>query len=211
MTDRVIAIAVSIFAISLMIAGLAANMMDLGWRGKGIWDEELTPAPMSSGGGASAPTIAASPTPSTSAAASSASSTSKGIQPSTVSLRPDDLSTVDLGRRLYASHCASCHGADLEGQPAWRERRADGKLPAPPHDESGHTWHHPDSQLFELTKYGPTAIAKAKGTDYQSDMPGYDGVLTDAEIVAVLSYIKSRWPGDIRRRHDDMNAKVGGS
>ena len=26
--------------------------------------------------------------------------------------------------------CASCHGANLEGQPNWKERRADGKLPA---------------------------------------------------------------------------------
>ena len=80
--------------------------------------------------------------------------------------RPTSVVTIDyrnadavaLGKEVYANQCASCHGADLEGQPNWRQRRADGRLPAPPHDESGHTWHHPDQQLFELTKYGPAAF-----------------------------------------------------
>lgn len=204
MSDRVIAIAVSIFAVALMIAGLLANMMDLGWRGKGIWDEEVGPAPMTSG-------ATGTPTGKTDTTASPASSSSVAaavLDPSEVSLRPDDRETVGVGARIYVTHCASCHGADLEGQPAWRDRRADGKLPAPPHDASGHTWHHPDGQLFKLTKIGPAALAKAKGVTYESDMPGYQGVLSDVEIVAVLSYIKSRWPDDIRRRHDAMIEKT---
>jgi hypothetical protein len=45
-------------------------------------------------------------------------------------------------------------GANLEGQPNWKERQANGRLPAPPHDASGHTWHHPDAQLFGITKQG---------------------------------------------------------
>ena len=49
----------------------------------------------------------------------------------------DDARQIATGTRLYAEHCASCHGADLEGQANWRERRADGKLPAPPHAEPG--------------------------------------------------------------------------
>ena len=31
-------------------------------------------------------------------------------------------------------------------------------------------------------------------------MPGYDGVLANADIWAVLAFIKSSWPEDIRRR-----------
>lgn len=120
-----------------------------------------------------------------------------------VALRPDDAAVVAEGAALYAEHCAACHGADLEGQPDWRQRKADGRLPAPPHDSSGHTWHHSDAQLFALTKYGPAALV---GQDYRSDMPAYEGVLGDREIVAVLSYIKSRWPAEIRRRHDDIGA-----
>jgi len=122
-----------------------------------------------------------------------------------VRLAPDDRAVVASGERLYVEHCASCHGRNLEGQRNWRRRLANGRLPAPPHDASGHTWHHPDAVLFELTKHGPAAFA---GPDYESDMPAYAGVLGDAEIVAVLSYIKSRWPADIRQAHDRMNARA---
>jgi hypothetical protein len=36
-------------------------------------------------------------------------------------------------------------------------------------------------------------------------MSAYDGVLSDAEIVAALSWIKAQWPADIRVRHDELN------
>lgn len=105
--------------------------------------------------------------------------------------------TLELGAALYQSTCATCHGARLEGQPDWQRRRADGRLPAPPHDESGHTWHHSNEILFNLTKFGPQNYTSA---DYQSDMPGFAGVLSDEEIVAVLEYIKSTWSEETRRR-----------
>lgn len=116
----------------------------------------------------------------------------------TVSLKPDDPQVTALGRRVYAQHCAACHGAKLEGQPNWRQRDASGLMPAPPHDESGHTWHHPDDVLFRITKHG---VGKVAGMDnYRSAMPVYDGVLSDEEIVAVLSWIKSQWPSEVRER-----------
>ena len=121
-------------------------------------------------------------------------------------LQPENPQVVSDGRDLYAEHCASCHGADLEGQPDWRSPGPDGRFPAPPHDASGHTWHHTDEVLFELTKHGPAAFV---GPGYESVMPAFDGILNDAEIVAVLSYIKSRWPERIRQRHDEMNAAGG--
>jgi len=121
-----------------------------------------------------------------------------------VRLAPTDTAFVALGARIYRTHCAACHGVDLEGEPNWRERKPNGRLPAPPHDETGHTWHHPDDVLFSLTKYGlPKEIG---GVPYASDMPAYEGILTDPEIMAVLSYIKSRWPADVVARHDALNA-----
>ena len=108
------------------------------------------------------------------------------------------------GAAVYARECAACHGERLEGQENWRQRRADGRLPAPPHDASGHTWHHPDQQLFALTKFGPAALV---GEGYESDMPGYEEILSDEEIVAVLSYIKSTWPPDVRETHDEINRR----
>jgi len=119
-----------------------------------------------------------------------------------VELRPDDLKVVALGKKVYDANCASCHGVKLEGEENWRERGPDGLLPAPPHDETGHTWHHPDALLFALTKYGPAAMA---GDGYKSAMPAYEDVLSDAEIIASLSYIKSRWPKEVVERHDQIN------
>lgn len=124
-----------------------------------------------------------------------------------IRLRPDDAGLVAQGRQLYGQHCAQCHGSRLEGQPDWQTRRADGRLPAPPHDASGHTWHHPDQVLFALTRHGLAGIAPP---GYESDMPAFAGVMSDAEILAVLSFIKSTWPAEIRRRHDALNRQAGG-
>lgn len=121
-------------------------------------------------------------------------------------LKPGDATTLALGETVYRERCASCHGAALEGQPEWRTRGADGRLPAPPHDASGHTWHHPDETLFRITKYGVANAAGLKG--YVSAMPAYERVLSDAEIIAVLSWIKSRWPPTVRDKHDQINAQA---
>nr|WP_292485159.1 cytochrome c [Mesorhizobium sp.] len=118
-------------------------------------------------------------------------------------LKPDDARVIARGEAVYVAHCASCHGRNLEGQPEWKAQDKDGFLPAPPHDESGHTWHHPDTLLFRITKLGVAEAANLK--DYKTRMPAFGGILTDAEIIAALSYIKSRWPDDMRRRHDELN------
>ena len=123
-------------------------------------------------------------------------------------LRPEDKKIVSLGKELYAEHCASCHGVGLEGEKNWKQPKPDGRMPAPPHDETGHTWHHPDKQLFDITKYGIAALMKLD--NYQTDMPVYEDVLSDHEIIAVLSYIKAQWPSEIRNRHDEMNRQQGG-
>jgi mono/diheme cytochrome c family protein len=109
---------------------------------------------------------------------------------------PDNRRQVSLGEAVYRQHCASCHGVKLEGQPNWRERKADGRLPAPPHDERGHTWHHSDAQLFGLTKHGLKPPLGPPG--YESDMPAFDATLNDEQIWAVIAFIKSRWPSQIR-------------
>lgn len=97
----------------------------------------------------------------------------------------------EAGRSLYAAHCARCHGKNLEGQPDWQARLPNGRLPAPPHDASGHSWHHPDHVLVGVTKHGLKPYA---GEDYESDMPAFADVLSDQDIAAVIAFIKSTWP-----------------
>ena len=113
---------------------------------------------------------------------------------------PDNPILVARGKIVYDQHCASCHGATLEGQPNWRKRLPNSRMPAPPHDATGHTWHHSDKQLFDMTKIGPAGLVPG----YQSDMPGFKDTLADADIWAVLSFIESTWPPDIRERQKRM-------
>jgi mono/diheme cytochrome c family protein len=106
---------------------------------------------------------------------------------------PSDQALVARGKEIYAAQCASCHGATLEGQPDWRQRLPNGRLPAPPHDESGHTWHHADAVLVDIVTNG-LVPGKTAPEGYESDMPAYGKILSERDIVAVLAYIKSTWP-----------------
>ena len=90
----------------------------------------------------------------------------------------------------------------LEGQPDWRRKLPNGRMPAPPHDDSGHTWHHPPEVLFGITKSGPVPPYAPPG--YQSDMPAFAGTLSDEEIRAALAYIESRWSNEVRERRAGM-------
>ena len=99
------------------------------------------------------------------------------------------------GLVLYQQHCASCHGVNLEGQPNWRRRSPDGSPRAPPHDETGHTWHHPDDQLFAMTKLGDTP---------QSAMPAFKDTLSDQQIWNILEAIKLYWPENVRQRQAEI-------
>lgn len=120
----------------------------------------------------------------------------------------DSPALVALGRTVYASHCAACHGAHLEGQAHWRKPGTDGRLPAPPHDESGHTWHHADAELIRVVQRGLVAgVDRPPG--YQGNMPAFGQVLTQADIVAVLSFIKSTWSFDYRAWQERANATPG--
>lgn len=97
---------------------------------------------------------------------------------------PLNAQMVADGARLYAERCAACHGADLEGQPEWRVPLANGMYPAPPHDVSGHTWHHGDQLLAQIIR---------EGSSRPSTMPAFGNVLDAAQIEAILAFLKSKW------------------
>lgn len=108
---------------------------------------------------------------------------------------------VAQGRIIYNQRCASCHGANLEGQPNWQDELPEGGRPAPPHDKTGHTWHHADTLLFEIVQKGPKANS-LPGYIYR--MPAFGDTLSDDQIWAVLAYIKSTWPPDIQTAQEDV-------
>ena len=112
-----------------------------------------------------------------------------------------DPQAFDAGHALYATNCASCHGINLEGQPDWRRRLDNGRMPAPPHDASGHTWHHSYEDLFAITKGGLGAVLPG----YESNMPAFADTLTDAEIREILDFIASTWPPRQRAFFDEVS------
>ena len=120
---------------------------------------------------------------------------------------PNNAGQVAAGKAVYDQNCAACHGAKLEGQPNWQQKLPTGRMPAPPHDASGHTWHHPDNLLFAITKRG-FVPGKYAPPDYPSDMPAFGGPLADDQIWAVLAYIKSTWPDDVRAAQMKITRKA---
>ena len=115
---------------------------------------------------------------------------------------PRNPAQLALGAKVYAAQCAACHGQQLEGQPDWRRRLPNGRLPAPPHDDSGHTWHHPEELLFNITKHGLVPPYAPEG--YASDMPAHAGRLSDEEIHAALAYIMSHWSNEVLAARAEM-------
>lgn len=128
---------------------------------------------------------------------------SEGTDGVRIELQANDLAVVQAGENIYQAQCAACHGARLEGQPDWRSRDDNGFLPAPPHDATGHTWHHADDLLFEIVKYGPAVVIN--DDNYKTTMPVYKDILSDKEIIAVLSFIKNTWPEEERSWQEKVN------
>jgi mono/diheme cytochrome c family protein len=98
---------------------------------------------------------------------------------------PLDATLIAEGKPLYDAYCAPCHGIDGVGAENWKAANADGSYPPPPHDSTGHTWHHSDRLLVDLI---------ANGSDFaQSRMPAFGDRLSTGEIEAILEYIKTWW------------------
>jgi len=107
---------------------------------------------------------------------------------------PSDRNQVAFGGRVYGRICANCHGSGLDGQLGWQQPMKDGTRLAPAHNDKGKTWRLDDASLFEVVKSGGDFLKQDGKT---SRMPAFKGKLTDDEIWAVISYIKSNWPADI--------------
>lgn len=115
-----------------------------------------------------------------------------------------DAEHVARGALLYAANCASCHGAQGEGEANWKSPNPDGTYPAPPHDSSGHTWHHADRLLLEIIRDGG---ARYETATFKRRMPAWRERLTDDEIRAVLEYLKSLWGMEERRLQAEASAR----
>ena len=118
-----------------------------------------------------------------------------------------DGALVRLGKVIYGRYCAACHGRNLQGQPLWQLDDKYAGRRAPAQDETGHTWQHPDEDLFQKTKYGRFA---AEPADPAPATPAFEATLDDRQIVAVLAFIKARWPLGLRVSQAMLNPGFAG-
>ena len=110
---------------------------------------------------------------------------------------------VALGRQVYVANCAACHGPNGEGEdPNATAPNAQGFYPAPPHDDTGHTWHHPDSQLRHIVREGMPEVP-----GFFAAMPAFGDRLSDEDIEAVLAYIKTLWSEEHRQLQAEVSAQ----
>jgi mono/diheme cytochrome c family protein len=116
---------------------------------------------------------------------------------------PFNARQVATGAAVYERACAGCHGRNLKGQPNWETQPIAGVRPAPPHDMTGHTWVHSDRLLFQTIRFGGSAHPEE---GVLGAMPAFAG-LSDAEIWAVLAFIKSRWPEDVIERQTQFSRR----
>lgn len=103
--------------------------------------------------------------------------------------RQTDTAKLVRGGQIFKQNCASCHGDNGQGASNWQKRGVDGKFPPPPLNGSGHTWHHPMSGLKQTIYFGTQKIG--------GSMPGWNGVLTEAQIDDVLFWIQAKWPDEL--------------
>ena len=119
----------------------------------------------------------------------------------------ENAAVVLEGKRLYASHCAGCHGRKLQGQLLWQVQDEFAGRRAPAHDQTGHTWQHADEDLFVMTKFGRFATTPAAAKSY---MPAYAQNLSDDQILATIAYIKATWPLGLRVSQALLNPDYAG-
>lgn len=129
--------------------------------------------------------------------------------PSPSATAPDSLPALDQGqvtrgRQVFLANCAACHGANAQGAPNWRQPDAQGNLPPPPHDDSGHTWRHGDADLTEIILNG---LRDPFNKSQDLTMPPFKGRLSDEEIADVIAYFKSLWSPEHRRYQEEQTQR----
>lgn len=117
------------------------------------------------------------------------------ISPSDQQVPPQTSSNIEeRGAALYSQYCLSCHG-DQQAKPVLGQ--------PPPHNSEGHTWHHADGELKKWI---------LNGKPY--NMPAFQQTLFEADVEAILAYIKTWWEpnqrevqASVSKQYEDMLEK----
>lgn len=116
-------------------------------------------------------------------------------------VRIRDDAQIRRGAQLYSRNCAQCHGAMAQGAFNWRQRGADGKMPPPPLNGTGHAWHHPKNMLRFVIKNGSPGG--------QGNMPAWRDKLTDEQIDDIIAWFQSLWPEPVYEAWSAIDQRSG--
>ena len=102
---------------------------------------------------------------------------------------------IRQGQEIYTDHCAVCHGIGGQGQFPEAPLLPDstGRIGAPPHNDTGHSWHHSDVILIRYVEEGGFSDL----TRFYL-MPPFGEILTDEQTLLVIAYIKTMWTDEQR-------------
>ena len=114
---------------------------------------------------------------------------------------------VRAGRVIYKTYCSQCHGRNLQGQALWQVLDEYAGRRAPAHDDSGHTWQHPDEDIYQKIRSGHLPKANPSAVSY---MPAFENILGEGQILQVMAYIKARWSLGIRVAQSTLNPDFAG-
>ncbi|MEO9148234.1 MAG: cytochrome c [Burkholderiaceae bacterium] len=104
------------------------------------------------------------------------------------------------GKQIFTANCVACHQATGKGLPGV----------FPPLD--GSEWADGDPRVVvNILLHGITGEIEVEGTTYKGAMPAF-GHLTDAELAAVATYVRSSWSnkgGAIKAELFEQERKAG--
>jgi mono/diheme cytochrome c family protein len=97
---------------------------------------------------------------------------------------PVQKSDAGLGRIQFEMHCAACHQPDGSGKEGG----------GPP--LAGSSWvSGAESRLIRIVLHGLRGPIEVGGETYNREMLGFGSVVTDEQIAAILTYVRSEWGG----------------
>jgi mono/diheme cytochrome c family protein len=89
---------------------------------------------------------------------------------------------LEQGAKLYGQHCASCHGERGEGAPGAYPALAGNRAVTLP----------VTANLVQVVLYGGFPPA-TRGNPRPYGMPPFATTLSDADVAAVLTYVRGSW------------------
>ena len=103
---------------------------------------------------------------------------------------PADAATLGMGRTIYNLHCGTCHLPTGLGDPEMAPRLAQASLVVRAHDPAS---------LINVILYGPETAVLPTPSPWREPMDEFQYLLTDEEVAALASFLRSSWHNDAGR------------